>query len=73
MRFTEHCSDTCSSKCPKLYNAIKKYGKENFKIECLVECNDSFLDEYETKFIDIYNTLHPNGYNLKLGGEGGKH
>ena len=29
------------------------------------------LDEYEIKFIKIFDTIVPNGYNLTYGGEGG--
>jgi len=45
--------------------ALKKYGKENFKKEFL----EFFLNKEEAfkaqeKYIQYYNTLHPNGYNL---------
>lgn len=35
-RLSEHSG---SSDCPKLHNAIKLYGKENFKIELLDTCS----------------------------------
>jgi group I intron endonuclease len=54
--------------CIALNNAISKYGFENFKIEILLEVNDSVLNEYEKKFIDSYNTIYPNGYNIRSGG-----
>lgn len=54
--------------CTYLNAAIKKYGFDNFKHEILLEINNELLDEYEIKFIDAYNTLEPNGYNLTKGG-----
>lgn len=54
--------------CTYLNAAIKKYGFDNFKHEILLEINNKLLDEYEIKFIDAYNTLEPNGYNLTKGG-----
>ena len=34
-------------------------------------CNEEQVDFYEDRFINLYNTLHPNGYNLKTGGRSG--
>jgi group I intron endonuclease len=61
---------------PKLKNAIKKYGKNKFVIEVLWEkkkCTDEELDAKEMELIKELNTLHPNGYNLTIGGSGGRH
>lgn len=61
-----------NNKCPYLKNAINKYGFENFKIETLAETEDRvLLDQLEIKFIKEHNTLFPNGYNLKSGGQSG--
>ena len=49
--------------------AIRKYGIDNFKVECLEECNDELLDEKEIYYIKLYNT-YQNGYNAALGGSG---
>jgi len=46
-------------------NAIKKYGKENFKREILEFCvtkEDAFKSQI--KYIEKHNTLFPNGYNI---------
>jgi len=56
--------------------AIKKYGNKNFKRTILKEClpeNNLILEE---KYINEYNTLIPNGYNISPTGGlngGGKH
>lgn len=60
----------------KLYRAILKYGFYSFTVEVLWATNDetnvrSILDELEIDFINIYNAVS-NGYNIKLGGYGGK-
>lgn len=52
-----------------LYNAIKKYGKENFSIEEIGGVNSLTELNYQEWFlIHKYNTIWPNGYNLKQGG-----
>jgi hypothetical protein len=55
-----------------LDNAIRKYGNENFKIELLKECLLDELDYWENYYINEYNTLHPNGYNLITGRTNGR-
>ena len=75
-RWLQHCN--CAKRNPDegsrvLNHAINKYGPENFKVEELLCCNVNDLDFYETKFIDEYNTLVPNGYNLQVGGTFTKH
>lgn len=67
-RWYQHCKSTSS--CVYLSKAIKKYGKENFKIEVVIRCNNQKeLDSRESFCIKIYNTLSPSGYNLTTGGE----
>lgn len=56
---------------PAFYNAILYYkGLQNFTVEVLEECENKLLDERERYYIDKFNTLTPNGYNLNLGGQG---
>lgn len=64
-RLGGHCS---TSSCPALSAAIKKYGIENFRAEILLEVNTEQLDYYEVKFINMYGTRAPRGYNLAPGG-----
>lgn len=62
-----------SSHCRYLNNAIQKYSKENFSIEELYTCFDEeHANEMEPYFISYYNTMVPNGYNLREGGKYGK-
>lgn len=56
--------------CTSFYRSIQKYGWENFKHEILEE--NLTLEEANDKevfYIEFYNSLSPNGYNLKVGGE----
>ena len=60
-------------KCSDLYidRAIRKYGRENFKVEVLEECYTvEQLNEREIFWIAALNTKVPNGYNITDGGEG---
>lgn len=70
-RIIEHFK--CHGGCTILENAIKKHGKDNMKYEILLEVDNNHLDEYEIKFIDMYDTLEPNGYNIRSGGASGSH
>ncbi len=59
-----------SSHCFALNNAIKKYGKDSFKIEKLANCNSKEeLNTLEAFYIKNHNSLFPNGYNLTGGGD----
>lgn len=58
--------------CPKFYNSIVKYGKENFKATIIEICNLVELNNKETHYItkyntveDGYNVLYSNGINVK--------
>jgi group I intron endonuclease len=69
-RWKRH-SWSCTQKDPKMAitYAIKKYGKENFKIEQIDTANSiKELNEKEIFYIKSFNSLSPNGYNLTTGG-----
>lgn len=58
-----------------LYNAIVKYGWENFTVTIIkrdIQTQDA-MDATEDAFILMLDTLAPNGYNLRRGGSRGKH
>jgi len=62
IRFGNHCS----SKNPVISRAIRKYGKKNFKVEEIdVAYNQEELNLIEGVYISWFNTLVPNGYNVK--------
>jgi len=71
-RLHKHNADNNKKSYP-FYNAIRKYGFNNFNWEVLYQSKDKLhtLEEMESFFICEYNTLTPNGYNMKTGGEGG--
>jgi len=60
---------------PYFYNALKKYGFENFETKIIDSAqNKEELDEKEDFYIKKFNTLDSNfGYNLRHGGSNGKH
>ena len=54
----------------KLKNAIKKYGRENFKKKILEECTSKTIDQREIYWIKETKALS-RGYNIAIGGQGG--
>lgn len=76
-RWVQHKSAARNAKNNSVvfYNAINKYGEDNFAIDIIYEvcCDtkDELIDELndlEIYYISIYNSLIPNGYNLTSGG-----
>lgn len=70
-RFQEHCKDSKKERCEKrpLYDAMQKYGIDNFIVEKLIQCEVDELDSYEMLFIQKLDTYR-NGYNCTKGGDG---
>lgn len=70
-RFQEHICDSRKSRCEKrpLYDAMNKYGTENFSVKRLEECPSKMASEREIYWIDKLNTYH-DGYNATKGGDG---
>ena len=65
-RCSEHQTRTA---CRAFHSAIKLYGWDNFSHEILHEnLTIEQANELEEQLIKEYNTLSPNGYNLKTGG-----
>jgi hypothetical protein len=64
-RFQQHQQK--SSGCVAIYNAIQKYGWENFEKD-YYECPDEDLNFDEDLLVREMGTLAPNGYNLREGG-----
>lgn len=58
-----------------LYHAMRKYGIDNFDFTVIEDniSNLEKLNEREKYYIELYNsTSHENGYNIVLGGDGGR-
>lgn len=56
------------------YKALREFGWENFSYEVLAEFEEydpNRLNELETYFIEKYNSIKPNGYNMVPGGSNG--
>lgn len=72
-RFRDHISEAlCNTKkkqCRYLNNAIRRYGKDAFKVSLIETCALTDMDTREEHFIKQYNSLYPNGYNLTTGGK----
>lgn len=54
-----------------VHQAIRKYGKENFIFSILEECELIDLNEKENYWINFYQSIVPNGYNMIPGGSNG--
>lgn len=65
-RYKQHLVDKRNR---HISNAIRKYGKENFTIELIATAKDQKeLNDLEVLYVNKYNTIHPNGYNHRAGG-----
>ena len=72
-RFQEHRKDSKKERRNKrpLYDAMNKYGVENFKIEELEQIDDpTLLSDREKYWIKELNTWGHTGYNASKGGDG---
>ena len=73
-RLKHHIRDSLSGRkynCIRLCNAIRKYGKDNFKIEEILKCELDDVDDHETEQIKKFDSTNPKiGYNIALGGKG---
>lgn len=71
-RISEHkCRAAYADSNTKFYNAIKKYGWENFAWEVIEESNEWTQDELNAKeqyYIELYDSIQ-NGYNTLIGGQ----
>lgn len=72
-RFNAHNSAAFNEKSPEydscFHRALRKYGVENFKYE-IIDTADTYeeLNKKEIYYIQKFNTLVPNGYNVIDGG-----
>lgn len=53
-----------------VYNSANKYGIDNFKKEIIfIVFDKKDLNFYEEYFIEYFNTIKPNGFNIMAGGQ----
>jgi hypothetical protein len=71
MRWKDHLKR--GSNCRYLKSAFNKYGVDNFVFKLVCITFDNQLNDMEIQYIEKYNCLVPNGYNLRLGGNSGRH
>jgi group I intron endonuclease len=73
-RWIAHIYEARTNKptCRYLNNAINKYGPDAFIVEAILTCKIDDMTKYEDYFINKYNTLVPNGYNLRGAGRCGR-
>lgn len=71
-RWKQHCAPYSKTNS-YLYNSVKCHGKEVFETKIIARCNNQEeMDHRETYYIRLFNTLVPNGYNLRSGGSRGR-
>lgn len=60
--------------CRHLNSAIRLYGWDNMNKEIIEsDIPEDLIDERECHYIDLYNAMTPEGYNLTTGGNKNKH
>ena len=69
-RLNRHHRNVKDGVLTKFYNAVRKYGWDNFIFGIIEECDENILDEREIFYIQKYKTLN-EGYNMTSGGDGG--
>lgn len=67
-RWKQHINDANSKSNLLFHRAIRKYGDKTFIVKTIKICPIWQLNYYEYKYIRQYKTLHPNGYNMSVGG-----
>ena len=65
-RFQKHKSEAINNNPLPLYNAIRKYGIENFAFDVLEECEPKQLNDREAYYMFLYNSFVPFGYNIRV-------
>lgn len=72
-RISQHWYDAKRKCSLPVHSAMQKYGRKGVIIESVfsVYGEQIDLDATEDRYILQYNTLVPNGYNVKRGGRGG--
>lgn len=74
-RFKQHIASAYSyskvNSSPLFYKAIRKYGRDDFTMEVLLQCDMSKVDMFEISMIRQYMACNRTfGYNIAAGGKG---
>lgn len=70
-RMNRHRYNARDGEKSHLYNAIRKYGEDNFVFLILEEAySKEELNELEIYYIELYDTYRGFGYNQSAGGDG---
>lgn len=69
IREYEHLKDSKRGSVSLIKQAVIKYGASNFVFTVICEGTKDYIVELEKKAIEHFNTLTPNGYNIRPGGE----
>lgn len=70
-RFNQHKCAARDGENSYFYQALRKYGVENFSFEVLEECPKEKLNEREIYWIEYFHsTDRSKGYNISRGGDG---
>lgn len=64
-RFSEHVGAARRERTTPIARDILEYGEDSFEIEEITRCPIEKADELEAFYIDEYQTLVPNGYNVQ--------
>ena len=71
-RFKKHIQNAKKRINRRLYDSMNYHGYENFYIEQIASASTiTELNEKEIRYIDEFNSMTPNGYNMTIGGDGG--
>jgi hypothetical protein len=63
-----NCLFSSYKNTPRLSESIIRYGIDNHFVKPLIICKNIKANYYEIKFIREYNTVYPNGLNVRKGG-----
>ena len=63
-RWQQHINNALSNQKSHLYNAMRKYGIENFSFQVIEETDDESREIY---WIEVFDSIK-SGYNIRSGG-----
>jgi group I intron endonuclease len=69
-RWKNHCNSANKGCLFLLHAAMRKHGIENFAITIVRRCYSEELNYWEEYYIEEFDTLGPQGYNMTIGGDG---